>query len=218
MKNLITISAVILTFVFNVANASPVTVINNGAIVVPMASLNLLTTGPIIQAPGITWSSPNPPNTPASFGVTNGYGFGSNGFWNGQPPMAGSGGGGLGAMEYHFDQAISAVGGLLNYAPGSGNAPTISIFDSNHALIESLVLNFSTGGRFNTGEFHGFSLDSPLISYFSLSGSFIGLRDLTIVGSPIVQTPIPSAVWLFCSALAGLFGVRRLENNEHFSK
>ena len=58
------------------ANASVVTSIPGG-VVHPMPQVNYLGHGPQAVEPGITWSS----TYNSWFGLTSGYGFGSNGLW-----------------------------------------------------------------------------------------------------------------------------------------
>jgi hypothetical protein len=170
--------------------------------VVFMDSSNSAGSGPITQAPGIVWSSNN---SNSVFGYTGGYGFAGNGYWDGKPAMIGSNSS-TATMEYSFANLLSGVGGLINYAPGFGDAATISIFDSQHTLLESSVLNFATNG---IGEFHGFQQSSANIAYFSLAGSFIGLRDLTITSVTAVPEPETYAMMLAGLGLMGAVARRR---------
>jgi hypothetical protein len=199
----------------SIANANSVISLPGGT-VVPMAASNLFTAGPVTQAPGITWTGGY---SNSVFGWTDSYGFGDSGYWT-DTPMIGTNDQ-TSTMEYSFSTPINGVGGFLNYAQYGGvpytGTPTISIFDSTHALLDTYVLTF-----LNNGEFHGFQEASDSISYFALSGAYIGLRNLTISGDPngnggggVSSVPLPAALPLMASALGlfGLAGARRRKNN-----
>jgi len=175
-----------------VANASPITSLQTT--VVPMPKLEfVLASGTVTQAPGITWKGDG-----GIFGFTGDYSFGTNGVWVGTPPFAAIDKE-SGSMKFSFDNPVYAVGGLINYEPGNSNSPVISIYDSSNNLIESTRLSFSTNG---IGQFHGFQLADPLISSFQLSGSFIALRNLTVLAStPLAPVPEPET---YAMLLAGL--------------
>ena len=200
LKAVLAGSAIGLSAIATSAHAAPVTSLSGT--VIPMEELNIFTGGPVAQAPGIVWSSENPSSV---FGYTNGYGFGDNGSWSGSPPMIATDDA-FSTMEYAFSTLQAGVGGLINYSPGFDGAPTISVFDSAHTLIESSVLSFSTPG---IGEFHGFLLSSATIAYFSLSGSFIGLRDLTITEVSAIPEPESYALLLAGLGLMGFVARRR---------
>lgn len=197
----IAVAVIIATGVFaSAVQAAPVTSLPGG-IVVPMAASNVVSSGPITQAPGITWSSATQNSL---FGYTDDYGFSNNGLWQGSPPMIGTNDG-TSTMEYAFSTLQAGVGGLINYArTGNGyeGAPaTITVYDSSHTLIESSILNFSTNG---IGEFHGFQEATASIAYFSLSGAYIGLRNLTITTN-VSAVPEPESYAMLLAGL-GLMG------------
>src|SRR5689334_8303181 len=113
------------------SSAAVVTSLPGGSII-PMPVLNYFGPGPQSFGPGITWSSTNAANQGGSvFGYASSYGFGSNGSWNGLV-MAGVNDstdsyGSTDTMKFAFAKPQSAVGGFLNYLPGSENPTTIAV-------------------------------------------------------------------------------------------
>jgi hypothetical protein len=176
--------------------AIPVTSLTGGT-VIPMPAVNYFGAGPQTFGPGITWSSTNANSQGGSvFGFTGGYGFSGNGEWNGAlGPMAGLNWP-VGTMTYAFSKPITGVGGFINYATGYGETPTIAVYDSKMNLIESSTFSFTTGGGENTGEFHGFLESSPIISYFTITDSYIGVVNLTTIGGkgPVNAPEFPSTL------------------------
>jgi hypothetical protein len=163
--------------------------------------------GPQLVQPGITWSSTN---DIALFGENLGYSFVADFGWNrnGMTTMAGINDS-TGSMTFAFSTAQLAVGGFINYV--EGETATIAVYDSGNNLIESYTLTFSTGGGTDTGEFLGFQEATADISYFTLSGGYIGLTDLTNLPQA-ASTPEPSSLVMLGMAAAsfgGYFGWRR---------
>ena len=110
-----------------------------------------------------------------------------------------------GTMTFTFSTPVSAVGGFLNYSPGSTN-PTIAVYDASNHLIESFNLTFTTGGGNDTGFFYGFEEYANIISFFVLTDNYVGIVNLTTKTSPV---PLPGAIWLLGSGLLGLAGLRK---------
>lgn len=160
-------------------------------------------------APGITWTS----DVGSAYGFSRQYGFQDNGLWYGQP-MIGLGQA-SGTMTLSFDTAVAGVGGFINYAQQDGqyvgDPATIAVYDANHNLLDSAVLDFDTGRADNAGFFYGFNVGSALISSFTLSGAFIGLTNLEVLAGdpPVSDVPEPASAWLVVSALLLAFGTRR---------
>jgi hypothetical protein len=182
-----------------------------GGTVVPMPAVNYFGPGPETFGPGITWSSTNASIQGGSvFGFTDGYGFSSNGSWDSFiGPMAGVNDstdayGVTDTMTFAFSSPLSAVGGFLNYVPFSSNPTTIAVYDSSHTLIESTTLTFLTGGGTDTGQFLGFQESTANISYFTLTDNYVGIVNLTILGSSV---PEPGSVTLLGLGLASVGGI-----------
>ncbi len=179
-----------------VASASLVTSLTGG-VVVPMPSINYTGLGPETVAPGIVWSSTS---VWSLYGFSPEYRFGRNGAWTaGQFVMAGlntssTEDGFVSSMTFAFNNAVSGVGGLLNYYPGYSELPVIAIYDSAHTLLESSTLSFSTGGVYNTGLFYGFTRKKNDIAYFTLSDAYVGITNLTETSAAPVPEPATCAL------------------------
>src|SRR5207344_1146180 len=102
-----------------------------------------------------------------------------------------------------FDRPVAGVGGFVNYVPAIGPA-TLAAYDSSFNLLESVSLTFTTDLQFNGGEFVGFLRDTPDISYFTVSDSYVGITQLTVqdmVGEPV---PEPCTLVLLGAGTLGL--------------
>ena len=154
-----------------------------GGVVLPMPLINAFGAGPQNLAPGVDWSSAN---NGSVYGYSGSYGFADNGGWSGLT-MAGTNDRGS-TMMLAFSQAVSGVGAFLNYAPLYYGPATIAVYDATHTLIESTTLTFSTNGSQNQGEFHGFLENSPSISYFTMTGAYIGAANFTVQAVPEPET------------------------------
>jgi hypothetical protein len=171
-----------------------------------MPAVNATGPGPETFGPGITWNSTFGESLFGFiFPVGSGYGFGSNGAWDGaigamaglntccdSPPST---------MTFGFATPVNAVGGFLNYSPDDNTTTTIAVYDSTSAVIESYDLTFQTGGGLNTGMFLGFQEPTADIAFFRLTDSFIGLTDLTISSVPEPAEVLPLALLLGILAL-----------------
>ncbi len=164
------------------AQAAQVTSLPGGT-VLAMPALNYFGTGPQNLAPGVDWSSAY---NYSVFGYTGGYGFADNGSWSGLS-MAGTNDS-TSTMVLAFTQAVSGVGAFFNYAPHYFGPATIAVYDASSNLIESTTLTFTTNGGTNQGEFHGFLENTATISYFTMTGAYMGATDFTVVAVPEPET------------------------------
>jgi hypothetical protein len=182
-----------------------------GGNVIPMPAINAFGGAPQTFGPGITWSSTNFSSQGGSvFGYNGGYGFAGNGFWNGNPPMAGLNDsfdayGVVDTMTFAFASPVKGVGGILNWVPNQSPV-TMSVFDSAMNLIESVVLSVGGSNSQTPFAFLGFLEGTANISFLTLSDGYVAIRDLTVVSS----VPVPAALPLFATAIGGFFASRKL--------
>ena len=134
-----------------------------------------------------------------------GYGLVSNGSFGGDAVYIGVDSA-TGYAELTFASLISSFGGFWNYAPGFGDNPIISAFDTFGVLLGafdlSLLAPISTPGGFNEFAFRGIASDLTDIRTIRFGGSYIllaGTADGTV--API---PVPAALPLLLLALGGL--------------
>ena len=138
-----------------------------------------------------------------------------NGYWYPENHYIASGEDGvnMGNLKFSFtDGSVSAVGAFLNYHPSS-EIPVIAAYDINDNLLESYSLSsapISTPSEENGGEFRGIVRNQEDIAYFTYTGGFQVLTDLTFAtpsqSSPV---PIPGTMWLLGAGLLGLTSIRR---------
>jgi hypothetical protein len=195
----LTVTAVVLVLLVVSAGATVVTSIAGGS-VTAFPQLNYFGTGPQTFGNGITWTSTF---FFSVFGYGSTYDYGTNGYWD-RFNLAGTNSP-TEPMTFAFATPVTEVGGFLNYNPRFGNG-VIAAYDSGNKLIESYTLSFATGGGLNTGAFYGFQESTP-IAYFTLSGAFIGITNLTTLGSS--STPEPSSLLLLGTGLAAGIGALR---------
>jgi len=164
------------------AQATVVSSLPGGTVLV-IPEQNSFGVSPQSLSTGIEWSS-NGPNS--VFCYTLGFGFNDNGRWLGIPVASPNDS--VSSMQLAFSAPVGAVGALFNYAPNLGDA-TIAAYDANHTLIESTVLNFTLpSNSVNQGVFYGFRESTANISYFVMSGAYIGATDFTVVAVPEPST------------------------------
>lgn len=205
------IAPLMLAIMLTVAQAGATVVMSiSGGTVIPMPAVDYFGSGSqTFEAGGltVTWSSTNAFNGGgAVFGCDSGcgnYGFRSNGQWTGAlGNYAGlnddSSFGSTDSMTFAFSSPISAVGGILNYAPGGSTPTMIAVYDSHGNLIEpAFSLNFSTTGA-DQYRFYGFKEPTPDISSFVLTDNYIAITQLTISSAPE-----PNSILLLGSGLLG---------------
>lgn len=206
MKQLLQGIAIGVAFFGTLGIAQAIIIVDSlpGGTISPMPNIDFFGSGPQFFGEGVTWSSEY---TDSVFGYDNGYGFSSNGYWGEGLIMAGTNNS-TSTMTFTFATPVTGVGGLINYAPGYGS-PVIAAYDSTSTLLETTTLSFSTGGGNNSGVFYGFLETTAQIKYFTLSGAYIGIANLTTTeASPV---PEPVSMTLFCIGMTGLIASRRRE-------
>jgi hypothetical protein len=195
-KNLFCAATAGVVALLTVSSAGATVVSSLNGTVIPMPAVNYNGPGPQVFDGGeVTWSS----TTYGAFGYTGGYGFGTNGNWDGSlGPMAGVNAQ-VGTMTFSFTTPVTAVGGFLNdyayYGPGGAVA---SVYSPADVLLETTDLTFQTGGGLNSGQFVGF-VDVGPIGSLTLSNSDVALVNLT-VGT----IPEPSTWAMMLIGFAGL--------------
>ncbi len=144
-----------------------------------------------------------------------GYGLSANGSFGGDAVYIGVDSG-TGYAELTFSSLISSFGGFWNYAPGFGDNPVVSAFDTLGNLLGafdlSVVAPISTPGAFNAFAFRGLVSDMADIRTIRFGGSYIllaGTADGSVPPTPPI--PVPAALPLMLLALGGLgtVGLRR---------
>lgn len=171
----------------------------------------------------IVFTSTNPT---AAIGNGNGssYGFADNGFWTTLSYVSTNGA--SDSFTLTFNSApVSAVGGLLNYAPGFGPNVLIEALGSGGTILESYDLNvvapINTGGANNTGGFRGIQRPSADIQALRLSNSYVALNDLTFSPSAVAVPwefdvlPVAGSTVMFGVAM---WGRRKLAQNKSGKK
>jgi len=176
------------------------------------------TSGPVDLGSGVTWSSTT---TESSIGSGNYFllsGTDSNGVWDSILHYVALGGF-PGTMTFTFATPVSAVGAFMNYAPCAVCSDmTIDAYDGSTSLGAfdiNLLAPISTPGGVDAGAFRGISVDSPEITYFTVSNSAVILTDLTFSTPSAGQAPVPEpgTILLFGE---GLLGIVALGLNDRF--
>lgn len=141
------------------------------------------------------------------------YGLGANGSFGGDAVYIGVDSA-TGFATLTFDSLVSSFGGYWNYAPGTGDAPTIGAYDMSGVLIDEFdlaaVAPISTPGGFNEFAFRGLVSDAADIKSVRFGGSYILLAGTADGRVPAPAVPVPAAAVLLLGALGGLGGLKAL--------
>jgi len=166
-----------------------------GATNVDIPALNQTrVTGPVTFGPGITFTS----TVGSAFGWTQGYGFGSGGYWSDFPMI------GLDAAEGSFTLTFpTAIRGFVADTSWSTYFAdvdaTISAYDAAGSLLESV--NLENGFRPGTIGFARAAADIASIRY---SNEYVGIQTIAIAGA-VGAVPEP-ATWAMLIGGFGLVG------------
>jgi hypothetical protein len=116
------------------------------------------------------------------------------------------------STQWNFATAITGWGGLFDLA-GPGPGPGCGIALSVHLVSGSNVTVPSIIDRNYSGQFFGFTVDSPFDSVTLIGDSQEGTGEsYTMDNMHYSNVPIPPAVWLFGSGLLCIAAVRRFSN------
>lgn len=149
-----------------------------------------------------------------------GYGLGGNGNWSDASGPGGRDGYaftnvGDGSITFSFNSGpVSAVGGFINYAPGSGSEPvTLEALGLGGIVLELFNLTndapISTPGATDDGAFRGIVRATADIVAFRLSNQFVLIDDLSFVSGPRTAVPEPATTALLGLGLLGAGIARR---------
>ncbi|OQW41785.1 MAG: hypothetical protein A4S08_12075 [Proteobacteria bacterium SG_bin4] len=190
-----------------VAQASLLTIAPGGTTTVLSTVSGTWASAPSVVAGGYNVFAP--PGEEVWYGDSR-YSLFGNGNWNDFAWVGGYCFSGSCTATFDLGGLASAVGGFMNYAPGSGGTPMISALAADGVtILESYdlaaVAPIVTPGGLNAGEFRGIFRSEGDIAYLQISGSYLIMHDLTVSAVPEPET--------YAMLLAGLgilgFAVRR---------
>ncbi|NJC09692.1 PEPxxWA-CTERM sorting domain-containing protein [Polymorphobacter fuscus] len=167
------------------------------------------TFGPVNVGPGLTFTAAPGGGGNSGQGSVVGqgsYGLNANGSFGGSAVYIGVDSG-TGYAQITFASAQTQFYGFWNYAPGIGNAPTLSTLDVSGNVLQSFDLSalapISTPGGFNAFAFRGIE-GTDQFHGVRFGGSYI-LLAATADGDPVGGVPEPAS-WAMLITGFGLVG------------
>ena len=114
-------------------------------------------------------------------------------------------------MTIAFDDPVASVLAFVNYSPYDG-VGSLSVYDAMDRLIESIVLDFTTSGGDDTGQWLGFSESSNVIKSIRFGDAYIVAANLQTAAAAV---PSPGTLPLIGLGIASLvFTATRRRKNE----
>ena len=137
--------------------------------------------------------------------------FGGNGSWPAHGAYVGLNST-SGTLTFTFAEAMSFVGGYLNYKTNSyDGAISIAILDESGDVLEdeALQFNFADPSAVGLGLVRGFARDSADIWGFRLSNGYLAIDDLTFGRTTGNAVPEPGTLALLLAAAGAALVARR---------